>query len=264
MPHIPERSPGAARAAFRAGTVSTTAGWCPGWVQANLLAIPAEYAQDVLDFAAANPLASPVVAVTRPGEYTTSTAPGADLRTDLPAYHLWRNGVLCLNELPEVTRHWRDDLVTFLFGCSFSAEHALTTSGVALRHVARSTNVAMYRTNRPCRPEGRVRGQLIVSMRPIPADQVALVCDITRQHPVAHGGPVHVGDPGALGIADLDHPDFGDPVEVRPGETPVFWACGLTPLHAAMAARPDLAITHVPGHMFITDQPLSRERSPMA
>jgi uncharacterized protein YcsI (UPF0317 family) len=251
----PERHPAAARAVFREGTVSTTAGWCPGYVQANLLAVPARYASDVLAFANRNPQACPLVGFTgRAGDHTTVTAPEADLRTDLPAYQLWRDGVPCPQVLGDVRRHWREDLVTFLFGCSFSAEQALIEAGVALRHVARRQNVAMYRTTVRCEPSGPIRGELIVSMRPIPEDQVPLVRDITSQHPVAHGGPVHVGDPHALGITDLDRPDFGDSVEVRAGEVPVFWACGLTPLHAVMAAKPDLAITHAPGHMFITDQ----------
>jgi uncharacterized protein YcsI (UPF0317 family) len=220
----------------------------PGHTQANLIAVPADWAYDVLLFAQRNPKPCPVLDVTEPGDPRTVLAPDADLRTDLPAYRVWVDGSLAA-ECPEVTEFWRPDLVAVLIGCSFTFESALMAAGVPLR----GSTVPMYVTNRPCRPTPRLRGPLVVSMRPIPADLVPTAVEVTRLMPAVHGAPVHVGDPSQLGIANLDRPDFGVPVEVRDGELPVFWACGVTPQAAVMASRPPFAITHAPGHMFIAD-----------
>jgi uncharacterized protein YcsI (UPF0317 family) len=155
----------------------------------------------------------------------------------------------------DVTDRWLTDLVTFLIGCSFTFETALAQAGVPLRHVEQARTVAMYVTNRECRPAGRLRGPLVVSMRPIPAHQVDTATRVSEQMPTAHGAPIHIGTPAALGVTDLDHPDFGDAIEGAPGDVPVFWACGVTIQAALMASRPPFAITHAPGHMFITDVP---------
>jgi len=157
---------------------------------------------------------------------------------------------------------WRDDLVAFLIGCSFTFEAALVEAGVPMRHLERGGNVAMYRTSRRCRPAGSLSGPLVVSMRPVAAEQVTNAVQVTGRYPGAHGAPVHVGDPTALGIGDLSEPDFGDPVEVRPGEVPVFWACGVTPQAAVTASRPEFAIAHLPGHMAITDVRYAAYRLP--
>ena len=156
-------------------------------------------------------------------------------------------------EVPDVTDLWRDDLVAFLIGCSFTFEAALLEANVPVRHIELGCNVPMYRTSIPCREAGRLSGPLVVSMRPVPASLVATAVRVTSRYPAVHGAPVHVGDPAELGITDLDAPDFGDPVEVRPGEVPVFWACGVTPQAAIMQSRPPFAIGHAPGHMAITD-----------
>ena len=148
---------------------------------------------------------------------------------------------------------WTDDLVAFAIGCSFTFEAALQDSGVPVRHIEQGRNVPMYRTNRMCRPAGRMSGPLVVSMRPVAPEQVADAVRITSRYPSVHGAPVHVGDPAALGIADLAAPDFGDPVDIQPAEIPVFWACGVTPQAAVMQTRLPLAIGHAPGHMLITD-----------
>ncbi len=174
------------------------------------------------------------------------------MRTDLPAYRVYVDGEL-VEETPDATGWWRDDLVSFLVGCSFTFEEALGAAGVPVRHAEQGVNVPMYRTARRCRGAGALGGPLVVSMRPVPADLVADAVRVTARYPSVHGAPVHVGDPGALGIADLDRPDYGDPVEVRPGEVPVFWACGVTPQAAVVESRPPLAIAHAPGHMLITD-----------
>jgi uncharacterized protein YcsI (UPF0317 family) len=244
-------TPDQARARFRAGLRVPTSGWAAGWTQANLIALPRADAYDFLLFAQRNPKPCPVLDVTEPGETSASIFAG-DLRTDLPAYRVYRDGEL-VEEPTSVTHLWRDDLVTFLVGCSFTFEAALLEAGVPVRHIEAGSNVPMYRTNRECRPAGALSGPLVVSMRPVPASQVADAVRITSRYPAVHGAPVHVGDPAALGISDLAAPDFGNAVEVRDGEVPVFWACGVTPQAAVMRSRPSFAIGHAPGHMAITD-----------
>ena len=241
---------------IRAGRFTgPTASLAPGLTQANLVALPYADAFDFLRFCVANPRPCPVIEVTDPGAYEPRiTAPGADLRTDLPRYRVWRDGEL-VGEPTDVVDLWRDDLVTFLIGCSFSFETALLDEGVPVRNIEQGRNVSMYRTNRACRPAGRLSGPLVVSMRPVPGELVAAAVQVTARMPQVHGAPVHVGVPEALGIADLARPDFGDPVEFAEGDVPVFWACGVTPQAALMASRPPFAITHAPGHMFVTDVP---------
>jgi uncharacterized protein YcsI (UPF0317 family) len=244
----------ALRARFRGGLVRPTAGLAPGMTQANLVAVPRDWAWDMLLYAQRNPRPCPVLDVVDQPAATTVLAPGADLRTDLPLYRIWRDGELQA-EVPDATSAWRPDLVAFLIGCSFTFETALLAAGLDVRHISAGRNVPMYRTNQPCRPAGRLRGELVVSMRPIPAARVAEAVTISGRYPSVHGAPVQIGEPAELGIGDLGRPDFGDPVEIRPGEIPVFWACGVTPQVAVMASRVPYAITHAPGHMLITDTP---------
>ncbi|WP_084962446.1 putative hydro-lyase [Thermoactinospora rubra] len=254
-------TPHEARLRFRAGLRVPTAGWCPGYTQANLIAVPREYAFDLLLFAHRNPRACPLVDVGDPGATSTEHFPG-DLRTDLPGYRVYRDGG-CF-DTGEVVAHWREDLVAFLIGCSFTFEEALRAAGVPVRHLEQGVNVPMYRTSIPCRPAGRLAGPLVVSMRPVPAGLVGVAVQVSELFPGAHGGPVHIGDPAAIGVRDLDAPDYGDPVEVRSGEVPVFWACGVTPQAAVLAGGVPYAIGHLPGHMAITDLPADSCRSPGA
>ncbi|MEQ3552037.1 putative hydro-lyase [Pseudonocardia nematodicida] len=244
-------APADARARFRDGLSTPTSGWCAGWTQANLIAVPREYAWDVLLFAQRNPAPCPVLDVLSDGAVSGPLLAG-DVRTDLPGYRVYRDGELA--ERPsDVTGYWRDDLVSFLIGCSFTFEDALLAAGVPVRHIEKGTNVPMYRTTRPCRDAGRMSGPLVVSMRPVPAELVDTAVSVTARYPAVHGAPVHLGDPGLLGITDLDRPDYGDPVPVADGEVPVFWACGVTPQAAVLASRLPFAITHEPGMMLITD-----------
>ena len=247
-------APAGLRAQFRAGLVRPTAGLAPGVAQANLIAVPRDWAWDMLLYAQRNPKPCPVLDVSDAGSPETVLAPGADLRTDLPLYRVWRDGELT-GEVPDATAAWRDDLVAFLIGCSFTFEASLIAAGIDVRHIVAGTNVPMYRTSRDCRPAGRLRGELVVSMRPVAADRVADAVAISGRFPQVHGAPVHIGDPAGLGIGDLAEPDFGDPVDIRPGEIPVFWACGVTPQAAVTASGVPYAITHAPGHMFVTDVP---------
>lgn len=236
-------------AEVRTRATGPTAGLAPGYTQANLIAIPRDWAYDMLLFSQRNPKPCPVLDVSDPGSPRTVLAPGADLRTDVPRYRVWRDGVLT-DEPTDARPYWRDDLVAFLIGCSFTFESALLAAGVPLRH---GRNVPMYITGRQCRPAGRLHGPMVVSLRMIPAALVDTAVQVTAQMPAVHGSPVHVGDPAALGVSDLDTPDFGDPPIAEPGDVPMFWACGVTPQAALMASRPPFAITHSPGHMFVTD-----------
>jgi len=230
-----------------------TAGLAPGFVQTNLVILPQNLAFDFLLFAQRNPKPCPVIEVTDVGSPEPKvSAPGADLRTDVPRYCIYRDGTL-REEVTDLRSVWRDDLVSFLLGCSFTFESALLQAGVPVRHIEECRNVPMFITSIPCAPAGVFRGPLVVTLRPIPAALVARAVQITGRYPGVHGSPVHIGDPADIGIRDLGRPDFGDAVTIRPGEVPVFWACGVTPQAVAMQAKPSLMLTHAPGHMFITD-----------
>ncbi|MFQ5655990.1 MAG: putative hydro-lyase [Candidatus Methylomirabilales bacterium] len=230
-----------------------TAGCSDGYVQANLVGLPKALAYDFLLFCHRNPRPCPLLEVTDPGDAEPkSVAPGADLRTDLPKYRVYRDGGLD-REVTDLLQVWREDLVSFLLGCSFTFDVALQRAGVPVRHLEEGKNVSMYITNQPCRAAGVFNGPLVVSMRPIPASLIPRAVDVTGRYPLAHGAPVHVGDPQAIGITKLGDPAFGDPVSIHSGEIPVFWACGVTPQAVAMHAKPELMITHAPGYMFITD-----------
>ncbi len=230
-----------------------TSGLAPGYTQANLVILPQEVAGDFQRFCELNPRSCPLLEVTPVGSpYPARLATGADLRTDLPRYRVYRNGQL-EGETLDITPYWRDDLVAFLIGCSFTFERALMAEGIPLRHISEGKNVSMYITNRQCQPAGVFHGPMVVSMRPIPAELVQKAVEVTARYPAVHGAPVHVGNPAELGIASLERPDFGDAVIIRDGEVPVFWACGVTPQAVAMEAKPELMITHAPGHMFISD-----------
>lgn len=253
MTHIAD--PRAVRLACREGRFSQpTHGQAPGCEQANLVILPADWADEFLRFCVRNPKPCPVLGVTEPGEVTMQgVAEGLDLRHDLPRYRIWRDGVL-VEEPDSVAHAWRDDLVAFALGCSFGFESALHAAGLTPRHMQTGSNVPMFRTSIPCIPAGRFHGPLVVSMRPYTARAAIEAVQITARHPASHGAPVHLGDPSLIGIADVMRPDYGDAVPVEPGEMPVFWACGVTPQAAIAAARPPFAITHAPGFMLVTDR----------
>jgi uncharacterized protein YcsI (UPF0317 family) len=233
-----------------------TSGLAPGYTQANLVILPRDLAYDFLLFAVRNPKPCPIIDVTDAGSpVPAQAAPDADLRTDLPRYRVYEHGEL-VEEPTDIRHRWRDDMVAFLLGCSFTFEHALVEAGIPLRHLECGDGVPMWVTNRECVPAGIFRGPLVVSMRPVREEQVEQASDISARYARAHGAPVHAGDPAALGIRDLATPDWGDPTEVRDGEVPVFWACGVTPQAVAIQSKPPLVITHSPGHMFVTDVPI--------
>jgi uncharacterized protein YcsI (UPF0317 family) len=248
------QSPAIVRELIRRGELDRpTAGLCQGYVQANLAVVPKALAYDFLLFCQRNPKSCPVLDVTDAGSPEPRfLAPGADLRYDIPRYRVWKKGEL-VDEPTDVAQYWREDLVAFLLGCSFTFETALLNAEVPIRHIEEDCNVPMYMTNIACRPAGFFHGTTVVSMRPMRPELAIRAVQITSRFPGVHGAPVHIGDPSAIGIKDINKPEFGDSVTIHPGEIPVFWACGVTPQAVAMAVKPELMITHSPGHMFIGD-----------
>ncbi|MBI2846416.1 MAG: putative hydro-lyase [Chloroflexi bacterium] len=237
----------------RGELVRPTAGLCPGYAQANLVILPRELAFDFILFCQRNPKPCPILEVLEPGKHEpTLMAPGADIRVDVSLYRIYKEGKF-VSEVRDLKDFWRNDLVTFLLGCSFTFEAALVRAGISLRHIDEGKNVSMYKTGVKTVPAGMFSGPLVVTMRPIPRQKVVKAVQITSRFPSVHGAPVHIGDPQKIGIKDLSKPDYGDPVEVKSDEVPVFWACGVTPQAVAMESKPPLMITHSPGHMFITD-----------
>ena len=247
-------TPGQLREQIRKGELSgPTSGVAPGHVQANLVVLPSEQAFDFLLFCQRNPKPCPLLEVVESGSTEPRrSAPGADLRTDLPKYRVFESGEL-VEEPADITHVWRDEMVAFLLGCSFTFESALIERGISLPHFEQGKNVAMFITNIQTEPAGVFSGPMVVSMRAIPRDMLVTAVQTTSRFPSVHGAPVHIGDPAAIGIEDVTTPDLGDPAALGDGDVPVFWACGVTPQAVAASSRPPLMITHAPGHMFITD-----------
>ena len=255
MQDLTALSPYQIRQLCRSGEfASNTSGLAPGFVQANMAIIPAAYAADFLQFCHFNPKPCPLLGMAaRPGAVALpALAQDLDIRTDLPRYRIFRHGEL-VDEVTDLTTVWRDDLVTFLIGCSFSFEEALLADGLEIRNITEQVNVPMYRTNLACQSAGVFSGNMVVSMRPMkPADAIRAI-QICSRFPQVHGAPVHFGDPAAIGIQNINRPDYGDAVTIKPGEVPVFWACGVTPQVAIANAKLDFCISHAPGHMLVTD-----------
>ena len=239
---------------IRSGEIDyQTSGMCNGYAQANLCILPKEYAFDFLLFCMRNPKPCPILEVGDVGSREIKTmAQYGDICTDFPKYRIWKNGVL-EKEVTDISEYWQDDFVYFLIGCSFSFESELLEADVPVRHIEENRNVPMFNTNIALEPAGKFHGNMVVSMRPIPDDLVVKAVNVTAAMPRVHGAPVHIGNPEAIGIEDIFSPDYGDSVTVNGGETPVFWACGVTPQNAVIQSKPPIAITHSPGHMFITD-----------
>lgn len=230
-----------------------TSGLAAGKLQCNLAILPEDYALDFLRFCQRNPKPCPVVGVGDTGQAMLPTlGRDIDIRTDVPRYRVFRDGEFA-QEVTDIRSLWSDDLVTVALGCSFTFENALMRAGIPVRHIEMGRNVPMFRTNIDLVPAGPFDGQMVVTMRPLPEDQIDAARTISAKYPQAHGAPIAVGDPAAIGITDLATPDYGDPVDIRPGEVPVFWACGVTPQNVLRSAKLPICITHAPGHMLITD-----------
>ncbi len=243
-----------ARAQIRAGRYTGhTSGIARDHVQGNVVILPSELAGDFLRYCQRNPKPCPLLEVTEPGDpMLAGLGRDVDIRSDVPRYRVWRRGEL-VDEPTDIGALWRDDLVTFVIGCSFSFEQALLDAGLSMRHIDQNRNVAMYRTNIATEPAGPFHGPMVVSMRPLRPAAAIRAIQVTSRFPDVHGAPVHIGDPTLIGIKDLGLPDYGDPVDVMRDELPVFWACGVTPQAAITQAKPDFCITHAPGAMLITD-----------
>ncbi len=235
-----------------------TSGYCPGYVQGNVVILPSEWAGDFLQFCQLNPKPCPLIGLSEKGNpLLPDLGRDLDIRTDLPRYRIFKDGTL-VDEVTEIKDFWSDDFVTFVLGCSFSFEEALSADGLAVRNVIEGVNVPMYRTNIPCRAAGRFSGDMVVSMRPFLAADAIRAIQISTRFPSVHGAPIHLGDPSLIGIEDIHCPDFGDKVTIANDEIPVFWACGVTPQVVLERAKPPLCITHSPGCMLVTDIPNSQ------
>lgn len=247
-------SPAEVRRMIRAGEITgPTAGMCAGYAQANLVILPKALAYDFLLFAQRNPKPCPILEVSDAGSRALNIiARDCDIARDFPKYRVYDKGVL-RGEYTDVSEFWQDDFVSFLIGCSFSFEAELLEAGLPVRHIEEGCNVPMFVTNIACEPAGVFSGNMVVSMRPMLPEQAIRAALITGAMPRVHGAPVHIGDPAAIGIADVNKPDFGDAVTMHEGEVPVFWPCGVTPQAVVMNSKPDIVITHAPGHMLITD-----------
>lgn len=245
--------PAGVRAAIRAGRHrGGTAGLARGYAQANLVVLPRQWADEFRAFCLRNPKPCPLLDVTEPGSpHPMRVAPDADLRTDVPGYRAYGRGGW--REFDDLRSLWRDDLVAFLIGCSYTFERALQREGIAMRHIELGRIVPMYRTSVECAPVGRLHGPMVVSMRPIPEALAGRVRAICARYPGSHGEPVQVGDPARLGIGDLAAPDYGDAVPIRPGEVPAFWGCGVTPQAVLQDSGCEWFAAHRPGHMFVSD-----------
>lgn len=251
---LTKEKPAFIRQLIRNGEITgPTAGMCSGYAQANLVVLPKEQAYDFLLFTQRNPKPCPILEVSDVGSRELKfIAKGADIARDIPKYRIYRYGEL-VEECMDVSSYWRDDLVSFLIGCSFSFEGELLEADVSVRHIEENRNVPMYNTNIQCAPAGIFSGNMVVSMRPLPYDQIVKSVLITGAIPKVHGAPIHIGDPSVIGIHDINKPDYGDMVTINPGEVPVFWPCGVTPQAVVMNSKPEFVITHSPGHMLITD-----------
>jgi uncharacterized protein YcsI (UPF0317 family) len=247
-------TPEEVRAAIRQGRwQDPTSSLAQGYAQANMVILPQAWAYDFLIFCYRNPKPCPLMEVTDPGNpCPTKVGDRADLRTDLPRYRVFREGEFC-EEVSEISEIWRSDFVAFLLGCSFTFESAMIRAGLPVRHLEEGRNVPMYVTSLGCRSAGSFQGPMVVSMRPMHQRQVVRCIEVTARYPLAHGAPVHIGNPEAIGVRDLARPDYGDNVTIEQSEIPLFWGCGVTPQVIAKQARPEIMITHSPGHMFITD-----------
>ncbi|WP_251977713.1 putative hydro-lyase [Salinicola avicenniae] len=254
-----DSTPAAARQAIRRGDwPHTTTGIANGYAQVNLVIIPEAYASDFLRFCMANRPSCPVLDVTEPGSpLPASLGEDIDLCRDVPRYRVYEHGEL-VDQPTDLSTRWRDDLVTFSIGCSFSFEEPLIAEGVPVRHMAARSIVPMYRTNIPLVPAGPFHGHCVVSMRAMhPTDAIRAV-QITTDMPSVHGAPLHLSRPDLIGIEDIHRPDFGDAPVMEADDIPVFWACGVTPQIALMNAKLPFAMAHAPGHMLITDIPNHR------
>jgi len=229
-----------------------TRGLAPGKLQANVVMLPRAVAQAFHQFCLHNAKPCPLVGVGRVGSPLLPTLGDIDVRSDLPGYSVYRRGEL-ISQPNNIDAFWQNSLAVFALGSSYTFEHALIERRIDLRHVTQNKVVPKFRSSIKTVRVGPFGGEVVVSLRPVKKRDVDKVRAITARFPQAHGAPVHVGDPYAIGIESLCRPHWGDPIEIRGDEVPVFWASGVTALNAVIQAKPDLCITHSPGRMLATD-----------
>ncbi|MEM9356827.1 MAG: putative hydro-lyase [Pseudomonadota bacterium] len=255
--HLPKSKTAAelVRDAARSGSHQTvTANMAHGYVQANLVILPAAWADEFEAFCNINSKACPLLAKSQVGSpHFPELGHDIDIRTDLPRYRVFEDGNL-RGEPTDISDLWRNDLVAFAIGCSYSFEWALLEADVPIRHIEQGKKVCTYRTTVETTPAGRFHGKLVVSMRNFSVPNAIRAIEITSRYPRVHGAPVHFGDPAAIGIVDINHPEYGGEPDIRHGEVCLFWACGVTPQSIVEIARPPLCITHKAGHMLVTDR----------
>ena len=230
-----------------------TSGMCLGYAQANLVIVPKDIAYDFLLFTQRNPKSCPLLEVGDVGDkFLKYLGKDINIAKDIPKYRIYKKGEL-IGEYTDIEKFWREDFVSFLIGCSFSFESELLEADIPVRHIEEGCNVPMFKTNINCNEAGIFKGKMVVSMRPIPKDKVVKLVLVSGRMPKVHGAPIHIGSPEDIGIKNINKPDFGDKVTIKEGEVPVFWPCGVTPQSVIMNVKPEIVITHSPGHMLITD-----------
>ncbi len=249
-----EAAPKVVRNAIRNNQyMGDTSGLSGGYLQGNLAILPSELATDFLRFCQRNPKPCPLIGVSDAGDpFLPALGHDIDIRTDIPQYKVFKNGEL-VDHVSHITDLWQEDFVTFILGCSFSFEEALMAEGIPVRHIEKNKTVPMYRTNIQTVEAGPFSGEIVATLRPLSVENAIRAVEITSRFPQAHGTPIHFGDPLAIGITDINNPEFGEPPDINEGEVPVFWACGVTPQIAIQNAKPSICITHAPGRMLITD-----------
>ena len=242
------------RSKIRSGSYRDhTSGLASGFLQANLVLLDQYYAADFMRFCQRNPKPCPLVGVTDAGSpYLHTLGSDIDVRSDVPSYHVYRHGIL-QKTITNITSLWNDQMVGFALGCSFTFEHALRRAGISIWHIDNDKTVPMFKTNIKTIEAGPFAGPMVVSMRAIPLEKADMVRKISAHFPMAHGAPVHWGDPAEIGIEDINIPDWGDSAPVEDDEITFFWACGVTTQVALIHAKPSISITHKPGQMLITD-----------
>jgi len=248
----------AARLLARQNVKSAPGGSTAGCVLGNVVIMPEIVAGEFLQFCMRNPQPCPLLAFSSPGvPRLPDLGADLDIRTDIMRYRIWRDGEVAA-EVSDILDVWRDDLVTFVLGCSFSFDHLLMQEGIPVRYIEEGTAAPAYITSLPTNPAGRFRGPLVVAMRPLVAAHAIRAIQISSRYPSAHGAPIHIGSPDLIGIDDLEKPDFGASLTVKDDELPVFWACGATPQAVIAASKIPFCITHGATAMLATDLSINK------
>jgi len=234
-----------------------TSGLAPNLVQGNLVIMEESYANEFIQYCRQNPKPCPVIGVSKAGDVSIpELCDDLDIRVDVPEYCIFQNGEL-KGSVPHIKGYWNENMVSIVLGCSFSFEDALIQAGLNVRNIDMGVNVSMFETNVATQATENFSGNMVVSMRPYKQSQIEQVVETTEPFTMAHGAPVHIGNPEGIGVTELNNPQYGSPVTIKEDEIPVFWGCGVTTQKAIEQAQLPLVITHAPGKMLITDRTYS-------